>query len=635
MKPNQRVHKEGTKMTKQIERKASRNEEASSIFFDYGYKVESYENFPLSVAWRIHKGKRYDILDFITYRATAMEKIREDRRTVSRLSHILLYQFVNNPSSPSGIELKKVFGVYTPFHRGKQVIIVTDKFLVSGSRDESDIKIDSIKVVPLSDLSSVLEIRKNSVLKRAKGIFRPNKGEIFQKAYSRARKALILTIVLIALFVPLILLNEAGAIFQILLTVDSILIISTIIASIIIHKLGIAKFQKLLREELNAFQEPQERFTSPRYASGNSKIYQEFSKQRIGTDSAPQPFEIETSPEEQEIEKYVEPLSTEGINSSEFYGQRRDGLWDLAQNAYEEGDFENCAYHLKGAVSSALKEIYVKLTGKAVFEPLPQITEFICKKTGLNHKEFQQFFEMIKNPKKLTEAELSRLFEHAQKLLTDIKSASSAKTTSEADSEKIAVKDQKELSKKDLQDSKSVSVPRSKKSSKPSKKSIKRGKSKAGKRKSVSEKSEILSSEYEVLNGIGVGTEAEVTDCDSVIEEMCADDNIKNELKKLFDSRGGKVDSPAFLIVTQSPEVVSIIESLKRRYPEVPIGTYERAVNGKAQIIVSRDGGITSKINYESPGQLKELIKDSFRDKNLKKSKPAESNDGLIEFLEE
>ncbi|MFB0561153.1 MAG: hypothetical protein ACETWM_08050 [Candidatus Lokiarchaeia archaeon] len=623
-------------MTKQMERKASRNEEASSIFSDHGYKVESYENFPVSMAWRIHRGERYDILDLIAYRATAVEKIREDRRTVSRLSRILLYQFVDSPSSPSGIELKKIFGVYTPYYRGKQVIIVADKFLVSGSRDESDVKIDSIEVVPVSDLSSVLEIRKDSVLKRAKRIFRPNKGEVLRKAYSRARKGLILTIVLIALLIPLILLNATGAVFQILLTVDSILIISTIIVSIIVHELGVAKFQKLLREELIAFQEPQEHFASLQHVSRTSKTYQKFPKQRIETDSAPQPFKIEPSPHELEIEKYVDPLSTEERNSSEFYAQRRDGLWDLAQNAYEEGDFENCAYHLKGAVSSAIKEIYVKLTGKAVFEPLPKITEYICEKTGLNHEGFQQFFERIKNPQKLTEAELSRLFEHAQKFLTDLQSASSAKTTSEADSvEKVAVRDQKELSKKDLQGSESVSAPRSKKSSKVSKKSGVRGKSKAAKKESVNEKSEKLSSEHKVLNSIGVGTEAEVTDCDSVIEEMCADDNIKNALKKLFDSRGAKVVSPAFLVVTQSPEVVNIVELLKQNYPEVPIGTYERAVNGKAQILVSRDGGITSKIDYESPRQLKKLIKDSFRDKKLKQSKPSGSIDDFIEFLEE
>nr|MDO8081847.1 hypothetical protein [Candidatus Freyarchaeota archaeon] len=623
--------------TKQIGSEASRSEEASGIFFDNGYNVESYENVPVSVAWKIYEGKSYSVLDAVAYRATAVGKVREDRRTLSKFSSVLLNQLVNSPST-SGVELKKVFGVNAPHYMGKQVIIVANKFLVSGSRDEGDPKVDSVEMVPVSDLSSVLQSRKDYVLQRASRIFRPNKGEILQKAYSQARRGLILTIVLMTLLVPLIFLNGTGAVFQILLTVDSILMIATIAASLVIHEWGVANFKKLLREELTAFRE-QLRRISPQVILRTSETFQESPKQRIKLGSSSQPITNKEPPKVLEIKKYVEPLLIEGGNSSEFYAQRRDGLWDLAQKAYAEGDWDNCTYHLKGVVTSALKEVYVKLTGKAAFGSLPQVEEFVCKKTGLNPKGFQQFFEVINNSQKLSEVDLSRLFEHAQKLLTDLQSSMSAAATSKADSfEKGAVKDRKELPKIELHSFNTVSVPRTeKKSSKMAKENRKRAKSKTGKRKSVNEESEKLYSEPEVSKSARVvENEAEVTNCDSVIETMCADDDIKNELKRLFGSRGGEVDS-AFLVVTQSPEVASIVETLKRKYPEVPLETYEHVVNGKAQIIVSRDGGISSKIDYESSRQLEKLIRDHYRGKRSNELKTTETTESLdiTDFLDE
>lgn len=200
--------------TKQIGDEPPRKGEASRIFSDNGYDVESYQKIPVRVAWKIYESKGYSVLDAVVYRATSMEKIREDRRTLSRFSGFLLNQFVNGPNAPSGIELKKVFGVNAPYYMGKQIIIVADKILVSGSRQEGDSKVDSVEIVSLSDLPSLLHSRRNYVLKKANRIFKPNKAEVLQKAYSRARKGLILTVALIALLVPLIFLSETTASFQ-------------------------------------------------------------------------------------------------------------------------------------------------------------------------------------------------------------------------------------------------------------------------------------------------------------------------------------------------------------------------------------------------------------------------------------
>jgi hypothetical protein len=623
-------------MTKQIEKKNICNGEIPDKFLEYGYEVKSSENGS-SVAWRIHEEKKYNVLELITYKSTTIKNVKEDSRLVSNFSRVLNHQFISKQNLFQGLELRRVFGVDVLYYMGKQVMVVADKFLVSLSRDERSTRSDSVEVVPISDLSSVLESRKGSVLKRAKEIFRPGKGEVLQKAYSRARKGLILTIALIALLVPLILLNATGAVFQILLTVDSALIIGTITLSLIVHELGVARFKKMLGEELTTFQELPGHLAIPKHVSRNSETLQEFPKQRIKPDSTNQPIISEEPPKELEIEKYVEPLLTAGENSSEFYAQRRDVLWDLAQKAYGESDWDNCTYHLIGAVNSALKEVYVKLSGKAAFGSPIEVAEFVCKKTGLNLKGFQQFFDGINTNQKLGEADLSRLFEHAQKLLTDLRSSASATATSKADSvEKDMVKDQKELSKNELRSFNMISTQRTEmKSSKMAKESGKRAKSKTGKR-SVNKESEKLIAEPEVPKSgrVAVKTEAEVTNCDSVVETMCADDDIKNEVRRLFDSRDGKVDS-AFLVVTQSSEVVSTVAGLKRKYPEMPLETYEHVVNGKAQIIVSRDGGISSKIDYESSRQLEKLILDHYRAKGSNELGTTESLDNFNDFLDE
>ncbi|MGQ9719727.1 MAG: hypothetical protein ACUVXA_00185 [Candidatus Jordarchaeum sp.] len=631
-------------MTEQIEKKALYSEEVSNIFFEQDYNVENVASYKsqVSVAWKIYEGNSYHVLELVIYLPTTVEKVKNDKRTVSELFYTSVNQMVNNPNSPSGIRLRKVFGVKVPHYGGKQVIIVADKFLVSRSQDERDTKVDSVEIVPLSELSSVLKSRKNSVIKRAGRIFKPNKAEDLQKAYSRARTGLILTIILMFLLVLSIFLNITGEVFQILLTVDSILIIATIITSFVIHELGVAKFKKMLREEIAPFQEPAKHFVTTQKIPRTSEAFQEFPEDSIEPGSSSQHVSSERFLKKLEIEKHIEPPLTERTNSSEFYAQRRERLWDLAQKSYAEGEWKTCTYHLKGAVSSALKEIYVKLTGKVSFGTPLQVAELVCDKTELSHERVQQFFDRIKNGQKLTESDLSILFKHAQALLTDLQSAVISTSTFEADSVKkdVAVKEQKEP-KQDVKISKDGASQRtalksSQNSSKTTKKKGESGKYKTVKKESDNEKSERLHGDPEGQQSrLAVETEAEITDCDSVVETIGTDKNISDELKKLLDSRSGKVDSPVFLVVTQSLEVVNIVESLKRKYPDISIGTYERAVNGKAQIIVSHDGGISSKINYESHEQLENLIRNHAFEKILSQLKPSKDSDDFTEFLEE
>ncbi len=464
-------------MAKQIEGEAVSGDEVSNKFFEHGYRVKSFERGLVSVAWRIHGEEMYNVLELIIFKSTSVKSLKEDRRIVSKFFGMLHYQWIKGLNLFQGLELRRVFGVDILYYMGKQVMVVADRFLVSLSCDESGNRVDRVEIVPLSDLSSVLGGRRASVLERAERLFRPNKGEVLHKAYSRARKGLVLTMVLIALLVLLIFLNTTGTVFQILLIVDSILIVATIIASLVIHELGVIKFKNLLRGELIAFQAPPKHFLAPQEISRTCEKIQEFPKQ-ITPASTPQLITDEKSPQDLEIEKYVEPLLTEEGNSREFYAQRRNALWDLAQNAYAEGDWDNCIYHLRGAVNSALKETYVKLTGRAAYESLQRVVEFVCEKTGLGHERFRQFFERINKPQKLSEAEFSRFFEQAQGLLTDLQSLELAIVTTEIDSvEKDIVKHREELPKKDFRDSETLPGAQRKKSSKIVKKSGKRGKS--------------------------------------------------------------------------------------------------------------------------------------------------------------
>jgi hypothetical protein len=275
----------------------------------------------------------------------------------------------------------------------------------------------------------------------------------------------------------------------------------------------------------------------------------------------------------------------------------------------------------------------VKLTGKTAFGSLLQVTEFVCEKTGLDPKEFQRFFEEINTPQKVGEENLSRLFEQAQKHITNLQLSMSA-SAPKIDSLR---KDKIKKGRRQLQrepSSNLVSSPQiEKRRSKTAKESKKM---KAGKgEKSVSRESEKLIAELETQKcGRVVENEVEVTSCDSVIETMYADDDIKREVRKLFDSRGGRVGS-VFLVVTQSPEVISIVKNLKCKYPEVPLEIYEHAVNGKAQIIVSNDGGISSKIDYESSSQLGKLIRNHYREKRSSKTTETLKSLDITDFLGE
>ncbi len=603
--------------TRQIEREASRGEKASSIFSDNGYRIMSYEKGQVSVACKIHIGKRYNALDLIIYKTTAVEKIREDRGTVSKLSHVLLYRLVNIPNSLiRGLELRNLFGVKTPYYMGKQAMIVADKFLVSGSRGEGDDKRDSVEIVPISNLSSVLESRKKVVLKKAKRIFKPNKGEVLNKAYSRARSGLIITILLIATLVPFLFFNLTGSFFQSLMVVDSILLVVTLIGSIIIHESGVARFKKLLREELAAFQKLPE---------GISK---KFGVEQIDSISTSQPFIREEPSTETRIKKPVEPLITTSKKNTVSHTQQVDDLLNIAQKTYAEGDWEESAIHLNNAVICALKDAYVKLTGNQVFGDILKVGELVFEKTGVDYNRFKQFYDRTINSKKITEAELAGLNEYAQELLATLRSSVIATATFEDKStKKSAPEIQRELPTLNGKDPKIIPLERTVKTSNVKKPS----KSKAAKKSR-----EKVASKTGLKESIStVSTESDIISCDSVVEVMCVEENIKGLLKNLIDSRKGLVDYPAFLIITQSTEVMSVVEELVQKYPGVPIGTYERAVNGKAQIIVSRDGGISSKIDYESPKQLEKLIIDQTGEKPLNQLKPTGSIEDYFGLLNE
>ncbi|MHA1604760.1 MAG: hypothetical protein ACTSWF_08945, partial [Candidatus Freyarchaeota archaeon] len=186
-----------------------------SIFLEYGYTVDSYDLG--SAAWRIHEGRGYCVLELVVFRSTTVDKIRSDRRMVRSLYRILLSELSSGSESLIGdLEFRRLFGVNVPYYGGRQVMIVADEFLVSGSRAEGDTRVDSVEVVPVSELSSVLEDRRDGVLRRARRMFRPDKGRVLEKAYSRARTGLILTGVFLVLLVPLMFLNVADAVFQLL-----------------------------------------------------------------------------------------------------------------------------------------------------------------------------------------------------------------------------------------------------------------------------------------------------------------------------------------------------------------------------------------------------------------------------------
>ncbi|MHA1209173.1 MAG: hypothetical protein ACTSRF_08090 [Candidatus Freyarchaeota archaeon] len=604
-----------------------------SIFLEHGYTVDSYDLG--GAAWRIHEEQGYCVLELVVFRSTTVDKIRSDRRMVRSLYRILLSELNSGSRSLVGdLEFRRLFGVNVPYHRGRQVMIVADEFLVSRSRAEGDARVDSVEVVPVSELSSMLEGRRDGVLRRARRMFRPDKGRVLEKAYSRARTGLILTGVFLVMLVPLMFLNVADAVFQLLLILDSVLILATIGVSLVLHEWGVVRFKKLLREELAAFHQKLGPLTVHQSVTMVPRASQKLPSQQTELSLARHTIPSTELSGESGVEGSFEHLLAEGGKSSEFYARRRDGLWDLAHEAFAEGDWDNCAYHLRGAVGSALKEVYVKLTGKAAFGSLQHVTELVCKKTGLDPERFQRFFERIDSLRKPTEAELSRLFEHAEGLLTDLQSPVSTTAPLEVGSaegdEKVKAQEESE---RDEKIEAVLSLHTVKGRSKAAK--GKREGSSAGEGVSVGGESGRLHSESEFVQSRLVGeTEAEITSCDSVVETICADGEIREELKRLSDTKGDS-GFPVFLVVTQSSEVLSIVESLKGRYPGLPIGACERAVNGKAQIIVSRDGEINDRIDYESPEQLERLVKSYAFEGTVSRPKLSGDSGSIEEFLEE
>ncbi|MHA1364351.1 MAG: hypothetical protein ACTSP1_17815, partial [Candidatus Freyarchaeota archaeon] len=124
-----------------------------SIFLEHGYTVDSYDLG--GAAWRIHEEQGYCVLELVVFRSTTVDKIRSDRRMVRSLYRILLSELNSGSRSLVGdLEFRRLFGVNVPYHRGRQVMIVADEFLVSRSRAEGDARVDSVEVVPVSELSS-------------------------------------------------------------------------------------------------------------------------------------------------------------------------------------------------------------------------------------------------------------------------------------------------------------------------------------------------------------------------------------------------------------------------------------------------------------------------------------------------
>lgn len=579
---------------------SSLSEKVSDIFSNNGYNVEHYEETKVSLAWKIIQTESYYILDAITYMITTTESFREDNLTLSKISNTLINQLANSPNI-SGVQTKKIFEIKVPHFMGKQVIIVANKLLISNHQNKKDNKFDPTNTVSTTELSYMLQRRESYVSERAEKIFKPKKEEILKKAYTQGKKGLTLTILFIILLIPLTLLSENNIILQIISIADSILTTITATTSLIIHEWRIAAFKKLLRKELAETQKTPN--TPP-------QTTQKIQKQNTKQNTTPKPTTNNNreTPEKLNIEKNIETLLLKEGNTSEFFNQRRNLLWKLAQKAYTEGDRDNCTYHLRGAVTSALKETYIKLTGKTTLQLLPQIIELVCKKTGLNPEEFQQFFNEIRNPQKQSEATFPELFKQAQKLLNYLQSSKPNNTTLKDNFfEREERKNREGLPRREISNNEVSALQTGGRGST----SMKEGgmRTKVNRKRRVGGESEKLIAEAEFpRSGEVVKAEAEVTDFDSVIETLCAEDDIKSEVRRLFDSRGGGVDS-VFLVVTRSPEVARVVAGLKRKYPDVPLETYEHIVKGKAQIIVSQDGGISKKIDYD-PQKLEKLIID-------------------------
>ncbi|MEM3587049.1 MAG: hypothetical protein QXO71_06995 [Candidatus Jordarchaeaceae archaeon] len=556
-------------------------QEASQVFEDCGYNVEHHddeedEKHPLCLAWKIHIEKEYNVLNLIAYTATSREKTLEDKKALSKHTTTQLHNFLD--SKNHRIETRKIYGIPTPHHKDKQLIIIADKLLTDTNNSGESY---DPEVVPLSSLPHTLLSREESVLERARLAYRPQKFQILEKAVSKAKKGLYLTLTLIGLLTMAI---YTPSVPQTLLTLNSILIAATIATSVAIHELGVARFKKLLREELQATIWAPKKFIPHQPAGGNQppkknpKTHKKEAKELHS----------------EEAEAYIKSMV--GGVGEEFYRWRKEHLWNLARRAYERGEWRSCVQYLGEAVSSALRETYIKLTGTTASETPTKIVEVVCSKTGLNAQKFHRFLNRIDNP---SPEEASRLLGQAQILLSKLQSQV-AGATLEASPQTVE-EPKEELGKgvessEDLQNVKEASI-----SHLDTKTRVGRRRGKSGGRVSVEDDSKDL------LGGIGAfqGEDSGAVGRGYPVEVL-SDGEVRSELRRLLGS--GEAGSQAFLVVTGSGELVGIVETLRTKYPGVPIGIYKHA-DAETQIIVSRDGRRAIRIGYKSPQQLEKLIK--------------------------
>ncbi|MBS7280672.1 MAG: hypothetical protein KIH09_12700 [Candidatus Freyarchaeota archaeon] len=607
-------------MKKQAGREASVVKEASEIFLENGCNVKSLDNSQVSLAWRILSRKKYNILDMIAYKTSNIEDVVEDKRRVYKFFQALPYYLTSNPSSLlKGLEMRDFFGVKAPYYRDKPVMIVVEKLLVSRSRGEGDYESDLVRVVPISELPSLLGIRKNIILRRGDWVFKTEKFEALKKAYMRAKKGLMIAIFLTFTLPVITLLNLPPALFQLLLILNSILIVVTIVGSIVIHELGVANFKKILKQELSETQKLSE------------EVAEETRFGRIEIKSVKKKLDREV-PEVPMLEEALEPepLKFLGVEEEdEFYTRQVDSLWNLAQKNYAEGSLEDGARHLNEAVICALKEAYKKLTGKAVFGNPLKAVEIVLKNINLDRVEFTRFYSLTASPTKITEDEFARLNEYAQRIiekLGTVKTATFEEEPLKVDSQLDAQKGENELPLREEQLSREVVVQKTKSNKRSSKgKTPRRG----GRSKTEANLEDSAITNYTLGN---LGEPKGAKSCETVIGEMVLDAAIREKLDSLIGSKGLLCDSPVFLVITQSAEVMRVVESLVQRYPEVAMGILERAVNGKGQIIVSRSGIVICKTAYESQMQLEKLIQDQLRySRNFKPARPMDDFIGILE----
>lgn len=616
-------------MRKQTNREASVEKEASEIFLENGCNVKALENSQVSVAWRILHRKKYNILDLIAYKTSTLEKVVEDKRRVYKVSRILPYYLAGNPGSlVRGLELRNFFGVKAPYYRDKPAMIVVEKLLVSRSCDEGDSGSDMVRVVPISELPSLLKIRKDIISRRADRVFKHDKFEVLKKSYVRAKNGLMITILLTIALPILTFLNLPAELSQLLLVLNSILIVVAIVGSLVIHELGVANFKKVLKQELSEIQKLSE------------DIMDETLFGRIEIKSVTQKFGDKDISEEPLLEEVVEPeplaepLAFAGVEGDEFYTHQVDSLWNLAQKNYAEGSLEDGAHHLNEAVICAIKEAYKKLTGKAVFGSPLKAVEIVFKNANLDQVEFRRFYSLTASPTKITEGEFARLNEYAQRIIEKLRSVKEATTFGESslklDAQLDALKGEKELSLVDEQVSRGTLVQNTTRDINKRRSSKGKGSRRGGRGKTEANLEDSAITNYTLEN---LGEPSGAKSCESVIGEMVFDATIKEKLESLIGSKGVLADSPVFLVITQSAEVMRVVEDLMQRYPETAIGILERAVNGKGQIIVSRNGVVICKTAYESQMQLEKLIREQLErySGNFKPARPMDDFIGILE----